>query len=279
MNKKLIYSVLGLALLTIACDPVEDRKTLSGAITADQLQISATPQVVEGKNSNYIDLNSDGVPVLSFWDFGSGTTTATKTTVQVVLQGENNIKFIGRNPDGTSIEKILKVQVDTLMNVPAEWGYLCGSGEKTWVWDDTRPNEEVWGNGGYKGDVAPSWWKVSLNDIDGQAPGEGRGAEMTFSISGSTMTIKKSDGSVETGTFAFDMEQVTLNDGGVVWGKGKLTTKVTSVLCGIAPNEGGVRVYEYDILLLDNDKLVLARPEPGQGSWGTAWFWMFKAKE
>lgn len=278
MNKKLIYSVFGIAMLMTACDPAEDRETLSGAITADQLQISATPQVVDGKNSNYIDLNSDGVPVLSSWDFGSGVTVNTKTTVQVVLKGENQIKFTGRNHDGSTIEKILTVQVDTLINVPAEWGYLCGTGDKNWVWDNTQPNEEVWGNGGYKGNVAPGWWKVNIDGIDGQAAGEGKGASMNFAISGSKLTQKKADGTTESGSFSFDMSEVTLDDGGAVWGKGKLYTKSISVLCGIAPNEGGARVSEYDILTLDDDKLVLGRPEPGAGSWGTAWFWMFKAE-
>lgn len=278
MNKKIIYSVLGLATLTIACDPVEDRKTLTGALTADQVQISAIPQVVDGKNSNYIDLNSDGVGVLSSWDYGSGVTVSTKTTVQVVLQGENEIKFTGRNHDGSTIEKVLKIQVDTLINVPAEWGYFCGSGEKTWVWDDTQAGEKVWGNGGYKGNVSPGWWTVAINDIDEQAAGEGKGASMTFAVSGSKLIMNKSDGTNVAGTFSFDMEQKTLDDGGAVWAKGKLNTKTASVLCGIAPNEGNARVFEYDILNVDNDKMVLARSEPNQGSWGTAWFWMFRAE-
>lgn len=278
MNKNILYPVLGIAFLMAACDPVENREILSGAITADQLQISATPQVVDGKNTNYIDLNSDGVPVLSSWDFGSGVTVSTRTTVQVVLKGENQIKFTGRNHDGSTIEKVLTVQVDTLINVAAEWGYFCGAGEKNWVWDDTQPNEEVWGNGGYKGNVSPGWWKVALNDVDGQAPGEGKGASMTFAIAGSRLTMNKSDGTSQSGSFSFDMTQQTLDDGGAVWGKGKLYTKSISVLCGIAPNEGGARVMEYDILALDNDKMALARPEPGQESWGTAWFWMFRAE-
>lgn len=278
MNKKLIYPILGLAALMVACDPAEDREVLSGALTADQIQISAIPQVIDGKNSNYIDLNSDGVGVLSLWDYGSGVTVKTKTTVQVVLSGENQIKFTGRNHDGSLIEKVLTVQVDTLVNVPAEWGYLCGSGEKTWVWDDTQPNEEVWGNGGYKGNVSPGWWKVSLGSIDGQAEGEGRGAEMVFAVSGSALTINKTDGTSQSGSFSFDMTNQTLNDAEEVWAKGKLTTKVVSVLCGISPNEGNARVSEYDILSLDDEKMALAYPEPGAGSWGTAWFWMFRAK-
>lgn len=278
MNKKLIYSVFGMALLMTACNPAEDRDTLSGAITADQLKISATAQVIEGKNSNYIELNSDGAPVLSSWDYGSGITVSTKTTVQVVLKGENNIKFTGRNHDGSVIEKILKVQVDTLINVPEEWGYFCGSGEKTWVWDDTQPNEEVWGNGGYKGNVSPGWWKVAINALDKEVAGEGKGAEMIFSVAGSKLTVNKSDGSSQVGTFSFDMSQTTLDDGGAVWAKGKFNTKSVSVLCGLNPNNNRARVLEYDILSLNNEKMALAHAQPNTGSWGEAWFWMFKAK-
>ena len=146
MNKTLIYSMLAASLLMVACDPAEDRDVLSGAITADQLNITATPQVVDGKNSNYIDLNSDGVGTLTSWFYGNGTTTSTKTTVQVVLAGQREIVFTGLNHDGTYITKTLTVQVDTLINVAPEWGILCGTGEKNWVWDNTL--SAVWGNGG-----------------------------------------------------------------------------------------------------------------------------------
>ena len=277
MKKTLIYSLVAVTMLLVACDPAEDRDVLSGAITAEELQISATPLKVDGKNSNSIELNSDGVGSLSSWNYGNGTTTSTKTTVQLVLKGANEIVFTGLNHDGTTITKTLTVQVDTLINVPAEWGLLCGEGEKSWVWDDTDPSA-VWGNGGYKGSVSPSWWKVALADIDGQAAGEGAGAEMVFAVGGSSLTKIKADGSSSKGSFSFDMSAKTLDDGGVVWAIGKLKTKNVGVLCGIQPNGGGATVYDYDILKLDADKLVLAFPEPGAGSWGTAWFWMFKAK-
>jgi hypothetical protein len=278
MNKKLIYPILALASLMVACDPAEDRAVLSGAITADQLNISATPQVIDGKNSNYIDLNSDGAPVLSSWNYGSGMTTATKTTVQLVVGGANDIVFTGRNHDGSTITKTLTVQIDTLVNVPAEWGYFCGSGEKAWVWDDTQADQKVWGNGGYLGSVAPSWWTVSIDEMSGQADGEGGGAEMVFSVAGASLTLNKSDGSSEKGSFSFDMSDVTLDESGEVWAKGRLNTIGTSVLAGVSPNEGNARISRYDILVLDNEKMVLAYPEPGAGAWGTAWFWMFRAK-
>jgi len=85
MKKTLIYSLVAAAMMMVACDPAEDRAVLSGAITADDLQISATPVKVDGKNSNSIALNSDGVGCLSSWNYGNGTIASTKDTVQLVL--------------------------------------------------------------------------------------------------------------------------------------------------------------------------------------------------
>jgi len=280
MNKTLLYSMLAASLMMmVACEPVENRDVLSGAITASDLQISATPVLVNGKKSNSIELNSDGVRCLSSWNYGNGTTVSTKTTVQMVLKGANDIVFTGLNHDGTTITKTLTVQIDTLINVPAEWGLLCGSGEKSWVWDDTKASA-VWGNGGYKGNVAPGWWTVALSDINTQAGaiGEGVGAEMIFSVQGSSLTKLKADGTSVKGAFSFDMTAKTLDDAGAVWAKGKLKTKNVTVLCGKQPNAANAPVYEYDILTLSNSKMALCFPEPGAGSWGTAWFWMFKAK-
>ena len=275
MKKTLIYSLVAATMMMVACDPAEDRDVLSGAITADDLQISATPVKVDGKNSNSIELNSDGVGSLSSWNYGNGTTTSTKTTVQLVLKGANEIVFTGLNHDGTTITKTITVQVDTLINVPAEWSLLCGAGEKSWVWDDTDPGA-VWGNGAYLDHVSPGWWKVALTDINGQAAGEGAGAEMVFSVKGSSLTKIKADGSTSKGSFSFDMAAKTLYKDGAVWAKGKLKTKNIGVLCGIQPNGSGATAYDYEILKLDANKLVLAFQEPGGG--GAAWFWMFKAK-
>ena len=283
MYKKLIYSLIVAATILVACDPDEDRDTLSGAITADDLNISATSQVVDGKNSNNIELNSDGVGCLTSWDYGNGVTTSTHTTVKVVLKGADDILFTGLNHDGTYITKTLTVQVDTLIDVPEEWGLLCGSGEKTWVWDDTQPpasdgSPAVWGNGGYEGNTSPSWWIVGLDAMEDQAPGEGAGAEMVFSVKGSSLTKNLSDGSSVTGSFSFDMSDQTLDAAGNVWAKGKLTTKNVTMLAGFVINDN-TPAYEYDILSLDENSLVLSVPRAGATSWGEATFWMFKAAD
>jgi hypothetical protein len=262
--------------MMVACDPAENRDVLSGAITASDLKISATPVLVNGKKSNNIELNSDGNGCLSSWNYGNGTTVSTKTTVQLVLKGANDIVYTGLNHDGTTITKTLTVQIDTLINVPPEWGILCGTGTKSWVWDDTQA-DAVWGNGGYLGNTSPGWWKVPLADMNAQAAGEGAGAEMIFSVHGSSLTKKKTNSTTAVGSFAFDMTAKTILGDGTVWAKGKLTTKNVTVLAGFVINEN-TNCYSYDILTLDNSKMALACPRPGAGSWGEATFWMFRAK-
>jgi len=277
MNKSIIFSML-FAVALVACDPIEDRQPMGGAVTAEQLNIKATPIVVDGKNSNKIVLENNS-PVLSLWDYGLGTTNKAYDEVLLVLKGENKIVFTGLNADGTKITKELTVNVDELsFEVPKEWALLCGDGAKTWVWDDTQPEGAVWGNGGYLGNKEPGWWKVAIADLDEQAAGEGAGSEMIFSTSGSTLTKNRSNGTTEAGTFSFDMSKQTMDEGGKVWGIGKLYTKNVTILVGKSPDEEGAPAYEFDILNLTDDQMALAYAVPGTGAWGTAYFWMFKAK-
>ena len=276
--RNLIYIIIfSISILILqSCEPIEDRMELGSAITADQLDISATLLVVNGKNSNKVIVNNNS-PVLSSWDYGTGLTQKKTDTVLLVAKGENEIIFTGLNADGTKINKSLMVNVEELtFPVPLEWGMLTGGKDKEWVWDTTKP--AVWGNGGYMGNDGPAWWTLKESDINGQAPGEGTGAKMIFSLRGAKLSKVKSDGKTETGSFSFDMTKKITLDNGTVWAKGKLTTKGVTVLCGKSPNEGGAPVYEYDILIINDNEIVLSYPEPGVGPWGTAWFWNFKAK-
>ena len=277
MKKSILLSILAVSVLLASCEPIEHRDVLQGGITESQLNISAIPEIRDGVNSNYIQLNSDGNACLSSWNYGFGTLVATKGTVKVMAKGPNTIVYTGLNADGTMITKSITVQVDALYDVEPEWALFCGdSGLKDWVWDNTVAGP--WGNGGYKGNNAPGWWVVSINDINGQAPGEGAGASMTFSLIGAKLIKNYNDGTTAEGSFTFDMSKITYDDGGAVWAKGKLNTKNVTVLCGKSPNESNAPVYSYDILKLTENNLVLSYPEPGAGSWGTAWFWVFMKK-
>jgi len=279
MKKSIIFSMLVGAAMLFACDPIEDRDTMTGAITADQLNISAKPVVKDGVNSNYIELNSEGNPCLSSWDYGFGTLTNTKGTVKVMMAGDNDIVFSGMNPDGTIIKKTITVHVDKLYDVEPEYALFCGDkGTKTWVWDDVMGTP--WGNGGYLGNTTPGWWTCNMDAIQEQAvqkgyPGDGKNGSMLFSLKGAKIT--KSDGT--TGSFTFDMSKKTKDDNGNIWAIGKLYTKSVNVLLGIQPNEGNAVINEYDILKLDAQHLYLACKETATvKSWQGCWFWCFRAK-
>ncbi|NLA15306.1 MAG: hypothetical protein GX877_02065 [Bacteroidales bacterium] len=274
MKKSNLFAILTVFILFSACEPAEQRQELKGGITESQLNISAVPQIRDGKNSNYIDVNSDGNACLSSWDYGVGLFVGTKGTVKVMSRGDNDIVFIGLNPDGTTLSKTLTVQVEELYDVEPEWALFCGEdGVKTWTWDEDGSPNGPWGNGGYLGNDFPGWWGPGMAGLDGQAAGEGEGAYMTFTIAGAKLIKHYTTGGTTEGSFTFDMSKITLDDGGNVWAKGKLNTKNVTPLIGAY---WGDPVYSYDILKLTEDKMVLAVALPGTGSWGEAIFWMFR---
>jgi hypothetical protein len=268
-----------MAIALVACEPIEDCDSIGGAITADQLDVKATPIVVNGKNGNMVVLENHS-PVLSAWNCGGSLSTKAYDTVMVVKTGAVDVTFTGLNPDGSKIEKKFNIQIDALTTLPAEYKYLFGDPtkgvtSKKYVWDETAG--AVWGNGGYLGNTSPGWWTNNKASMDSNDPDYGSEGYMVFSLAG--MTLKKSNAAgtkTETGTASLDLAAITKDGNGAVWASAKLITKNVTVLKGVAPNGGNAPVYSYDILKLNDSKLVLAWPEPGSGAWGTAWFWMFR---
>lgn len=274
MRNKIYYIAIALLMFAVgACDPVEKRYDMGNAITADQLDISATPLVVNGKRANKVAVVNHS-PVLSSWDYGIGVSYKMVDTVLMVLEGDNDIVFRGLNPDGTFIEKTISVNIEELsFPVPAEWGYLCGDGEKEWVWAEGTP----WGNGGYLGSDGPAWWLVDHAGIEEQVEGEGPNTSMIFSISGASFTKKRNNGTEEKGSFIFDMSKQK-EDNGNIWAIGQMKIVGTTVLCGISVDEGGIQVDTFDILELSDERMVLAYAPAGTGAWGPAYFWVFVPK-
>jgi len=278
MKKSIIFSLLAAAAFA-ACDPIEDRDSIGGAISVDELNVTATPIVVNGKNSNKVVLVNHGKTYNHRWNYGIGISQKETDTVTMVLTGTQNIKFIVLNANGTQTIKELPVDIQELSYpVPPQWAYLCGSGGKNWVWDNDAAS--CFGNGGWKGCNAPCWWALKVGEMDAQAAGEGEGASMTFSIDGATLTKHYTNGTEDAeGTFSFDMTQKYNDDAGNVWADGVLKTAGVQVLCGISINEGKILVNKYDILKLDESNMTLSyHASTVTGSWGEAWFWLFKAE-
>ncbi|MCD7975999.1 MAG: hypothetical protein LUG51_02140 [Tannerellaceae bacterium] len=276
MKKSIFYSIM-LAIICIACEPSEDRQSPGGAITADQLEVSATPVVVNGKNSNKIILENRS-PVLSQWDFGNGTSTRSYDEVLLVVTGNTNIIFTGLNADGSKITKEIPVTVEELsFDVPAEWGYLCGEGSKEWGWDTAAGN--VFGNGEHITHSTPAWWVLDTNAVEEQVPGEGTGAYMIFSISGAKLTKVLNTGAEQQGTFSFDMSETETDGDGNPYVLGKLSTNNVTVLAGVSLNEDQADIYKYSILKINNEELVLSYDRYNDvDDFQEGWFWMFRAR-
>lgn len=274
MKKAFLYISMLLIVLFTACEPVENRLPMGNAITADQLDISVTPIMIDGKKSNKVVMENHS-PVLSSWNYGVGVSQKMVDTVLLVITGDNDIIFTGLNPDGTTINKTLTVNVEELsFPVPEEWGFLCGDGEKEWVWAEEAP----FGNGGYLANYKPEWWVLDQDGIEEQAEGEGPNSSIIFAINGASLTKNRNDGTSETGTFSFNMNKKKTTSGGELWAKGEMKTVGTTVLCGVSPDEGKIPVDTYDILVLTGDRLVLAYAPAGTDEWGAAYFWVFVPK-
>jgi len=281
MKKSIIFSLFILAAAFMACEPIVNRDEIGGAITAADLNVKATPIVVNGKNGNMVVLENHS-PVLASWNCGGTTSLKSYDTVMVVKTGVVDVTFTGLNPDGTKIEKKFNIQIDALTTLPTEYKYLFGDPakgvtSKKYVWDETAG--AVWGNGGYLGNTSPGWWTNDKAAMASQDADYGSDGYMVFSIAG--LTLKKSNAAgtkTESGTAGLDLSAITKDGNGAVWASAKLNTKNVTVLCGKQPNSASKQdpIYSYDILKLNDSKLVLAWPEPGVGAWGTAWFWMFR---
>lgn len=276
MNKSIVYVSMLAIFLFAACEPLENRLPMGNPITAEQLDISATPLMINGKRSNKVVMENHS-PVLSNWDYGVGVSQKMTDTVLLVIPGDNDIVFTGLNPDGTTITKTLTVNVEELsFPVPKEWAFLCGDGTKEWVWAEGN----CWGNGGYLATFGgPAWWVMNKDGVEEQVPGEGPNTGMVFAIKGASLTKNRNDGTNAAGTFSFDMTKEKYTSGGVLWAIGELKTLGVTVLAGVSPDEGKIPVNTYDILELTEDRLILAYAPAGTAEWGAAYFWVFVPKK
>lgn len=119
LNK--LASLLALASVLGACD--NDFKVNETYLSADELEISATPVQVGGANSNVITLENHS-PMPSEWtmaQMGSVDKKSTRSCDQFIAThtGINDIKFRSFSAlDGGYVEKTLQVQVDVITEIP-----------------------------------------------------------------------------------------------------------------------------------------------------------------
>ena len=309
--KNLFYSILTLAFISllVACDPIVNDVGINNLITsADQIQATVTPVVVDGKNSNKVQVHCTS-PVLCQWTDGILTYVNNDTEMILFSTGDITITLNALASDGNQLTKTFQVKVDEMsFPVDPHWALFAGEGSagKTWVWAFDVPGGfgtsgsnagGVYGNGGYLESNSPAWWVNGLNDLQGWGVDQD---QMTFDLNGGANftlvtgnTQKQDDGSPKglpagtyKGSFSFDFSKtVSMGSASGIgatgdnnWSIGKITLSGgPTVSLGFQPNtDGNPPIYVYNIMYLDDDVMILGAPEPDAGDWGGAWFWIFK---
>lgn len=310
--KNLFYSIVTAAFIYLfaACDPIVDNVAVNNVVSsADQIQATVTPLVVNGKNSNKVQVHCTS-PVLCQWTDGILTYVSNDTVMTLFSTGNVNITLNALASDGKSYSKEYSVDIDEMtFAVDPHWELFAGEGTsgKTWVYAFDIPSGwtpgvnagGVYGNGGYLENNAPTWWSNGLSDLQGWGTAND---QMTFDLNGGANftlvtgnTQKQDDGSAKglqagtyKGSFKFDFSKAVAmgSSSGVGatgdnnWSIGTLSLSggnpIPTISLGYLPNNGNAPIYTYNILYLDDNVMILGAPEPGAGDWGTAWFWVFK---
>src|SRR5690606_25871174 len=58
--------------------------------------------------------------------------------------------------------------------IPPEYKLLCGEdgSGKTWAWDREIADGFVYGNGAYRSDIKPAWWRVHIESLSSGISGQ-----------------------------------------------------------------------------------------------------------
>ena len=294
MKKIILLSLFAGAMTFTSCDPKEDDYTSQIVnLTPDQIVADVNVVKVNGKNVNKVTV-SNHTPLPSQISNGVNTVPTAYAELLLFGTGENTVTVYAMNPDGTEISKEYKVNVDEMYyDVPKEYAILTGGTTKTWTWD-TELNGGAWGNFGYRGDTGENfaltgsgtWWSCPPADLAGQMNHSSSGtptgeedenAYMVWSLSGTKIeTFTPSGQAVRQGKFSLE-KYGTMIDG---WSIGTLSTSAESILFPWQINSGGYAPTDFQVIMLNEDKMVLTYindPE-NAGGWSEATFWRFKSK-
>jgi PKD repeat protein len=274
MKKKLLYLSGGILLLMATCTPIEIRQEAGPIVPASAFTYTIKN---DAANDYILYLNNETPGVMFSWDYAWGVSRKQHDTVRMLVPGTYTVKITATTGGGlvTDTKTVTVAKSDPNAFKEPQWAFLTSLATgKTWIWDDTKP--APWGNGGYMGCTAPCWWAVSKADLNGRGVGSD---EMKFDLNGGrnlTLTAASIPWAGTTkGTFDLSFGSTSGTAG---WDVGKLTTANTTIINGIQVNLANKVEEKFYILKLTATELVLCAPEGTQGSWGTAWFWMFKPK-
>ena len=282
-NRLGLLVVIVAAMAFVSCEPVEKRQEMKGTITEADVkqQVSVTTEMTpDGKRSNYLIFKAGSLKASLMYEYELGVLNGNEGRVNsCIVPGDYSVYVTALSPGGTKVGPVeFQVNVEVCLDVAPEWELLCGTGSKTWTWDEDA-DPDCYGMGSAWDDT-PGWWVPAWGaDIDEL---EWHGATMTFSAKGATLSKTNTDGDTEKGSFSFKMYNEDNPNEKYERSLGDFTTKNITVLLGKSWSECGDDwddpVFDYDILKLNESEMTLIRR-------GSDWdgdqctFWLFKAVE
>lgn len=278
---KTIVNILTAFIIIIVangCEPIVNETGVGEVITTDRL----IAEVVQEGNTNKVHVKC-GSPVVCQWSDGVNTLASNEGDIILLVPGNQTITMTAMTADGKTFTKEFSVNVGN-MTYPVDpaYGWLFGTGSKTWVWNTTSGWEAP--EGGPAGplimcasapDGSRSYWGWTPDDMSSIClskgyPDEGLGAKMVFELSGKKVAKYGPAGTITgQGSLNFDM---TPNN---IYGSiGTLTFVGTNILFPYDRNGDNPAWSSsaFTIVYLDNDHLMLFTPSSNGG-----WYYVFNA--
>jgi len=253
------WFIASLLLVTIGCQPIEDREYLENSTDVAGVELVATQSTPGG---NKIELNMVTPGVTGYWNYNLGNAYTDKVDFIYPIPGTATFTFVG-TLGAEFFSKTIEVQVDQLDNaLDPDWYDLVSEETalgKTWVfnggpdpdgamwWYMSPPNDPgAWGT---------AWW----NAAGDCCPPTDAAGKMTFDLDGAANFTYYAgpDASPVAGNFVLNVTDQTLkiNNG--------------NILGAEQGNPAGL----YSIISLTEDEMVLYL---ANNAGGTGWTWVFK---
>ena len=180
-----LFSLLAVALLFTACDPLEDVvPDIGERPTADDVTFDFE---YDADNANIVHFTNTSEGFILKWDLGNGSSAEGATATGIYpLAGEYEVTLTAYTKAG-SAENTITITIDetdpTLLDVPA-YNLLTGGVDalegKTWVIDNENPGHMGVGpNDGGPDSRSPVYWEAPPNDKAGEGLYDD---EMTFKL-------------------------------------------------------------------------------------------------
>lgn len=209
--KKVIYGLMGFALLLASCGTLEDRDELEPVLTANDLKITII-QPTPGSNTIVFHNETEGA--IMYYDWGTGTLTSRNEydTIYIPFASSPTLTYTAFCGGGTvsgSQTFTIDANDDAFFDTDPAWkGLTAGGAGQTWVYALDIPGGIIAGNGP-EDCQAPAWWTMDAS------PGNSWikfNDEISFDLNGAAnVTYKAEDGSTKTGFFKV-IEPAVFND-------------------------------------------------------------------